>query len=373
MRYLYFDNAATTLIKPREAIKKTLKFIQNGYANAGRSGHYLSMKTAEEIFESRQTVCNFLCFDRAQNVIFTQNATYALNQAIKGMIPNGAHVITSTMEHNSVLRPLYAMQQSGTITLSHFSHRGNIEQNIRDAVTKNTKAIVCSLTSNVTGESIPISLLSRLRRELSLLVIVDASQLFAHEKINLSQNPVDVFCSAGHKGAFGMQGVGFALYHSAPPRTIVEGGSGFDSFAEQMPESLPERLEAGTLSAAPIVSLKHGLSFIERIGIEAIEEKLQRLDRKLNEILESTSGIQRLCRGNHGIHSFIFLGKTSSECAAYLEKEGILTRSGFHCAPIIHKAFGTEDTGAVRISFSYFNSLDELDKLYKVLKRMRMT
>lgn len=373
MKSVYFDNAATTLKKPNEVIRKTVKLIQSGCANAGRSGHFMSLRAAQMIYEVREIICDFLSFDRPQNIVFAHNATTALNQAIKGLIPHGAHVVTSTMEHNSVLRPLYSMRDEGKITLSFFSHRGDIESNIKSSIKKDTKAIVCSLTSNVTGEEIPIALLSSLRKELGLLVIVDASQLFAHDYINLERTPVDAFCTAGHKGAFAMQGVGFAVYDSTPLYTTIEGGSGFDSFSEQMPPSLPERLEAGTLSAIVIASLGYGLEFIRKIGVEEIQTKLREYDVRLYSILSEFPEIKQLAKGAHGIHSFVVGGQASSQTAYILEKNGFLVRSGFHCAPILHKEYGTTESGAVRISFSYFNTTKEIDKLYKTLKGMRLS
>ena len=184
MSYIYFDNAATTYKKPREALRRTLRFIRRGYGNAGRSGHKLSIYTAEEIFETRETICEFLSFEKVNGVVFSHNATHALNQAIKGLIPKGAHVLCSSMEHNSVLRPLFSMERNGEISLSFFSHIGDVEKNIREKLTPQTKAIVSSLASNVTGEEISLSMLSRLRKEKNLIVIVDASQLFAHKKID---------------------------------------------------------------------------------------------------------------------------------------------------------------------------------------------
>ena len=367
---IYFDNAATTYRKPRYVLRKTLNFIRRGYGNAGRGGYSISLKTAEAIYETREAIARLLSAPSPNNVVFFHNATEALNIAIKTSIPKGTVVLTSFIEHNSVLRPLFALEDKGCIKLSYFSHRGDIEKNIREKIRPNS-VIVCSLVSNVSGEEIPISILSKIRKECNVPVIVDASQAFCHQNINLKENAVDIFCSAGHKGAMGMQGVAFSVYQSTPETTLLEGGSGVESFARGMPALLPERLEAGTLSAPAIASLKFGVEYIERYGIENIENKLCGFDEYINDELQGIPDIRLLAKGHCGIHSFVFNNQKSSITAQYLEKQGIMVRGGFHCAPLIHQFYNTEDTGAVRISLSIFNTVSEIRKFMRVLKKIR--
>ena len=371
MSIIYFDNAATTYKKPKEAIQKTLQFIRRGYGNPGRSGHSLSIKAAEIIYDTREAIADLLHYHKPENVVFYKNATEALNVAIKTCIPKGSHVLTSLMEHNSVLRPLYSMEQDGLITLSFFSHKGNIEENIKNLIKDDTKAIVCSLVSNVTGEEIDLSVLSKIKKEKQLILIVDASQMFAHKNIDLAQHEVDVLCTAGHKGAFGMQGVGFAVYNLNPKRTYIEGGSGVLSFSHEMPHSLPERMEAGTLSTPAIASLYYGLEYIRKIGIENIEQRLYSLDTLLVQELRTIKGLKMLSEGHHGIHSFILNEERSSVTANKLENYNIFVRSGFHCAPLIHQFYQTEETGAVRVSLSILNKEYEIYRLIKVLKKIK--
>ena len=371
MRIIYFDNAATTFQKPGIVLRQTLKFIREGYGNAGRSGHFLSMKTAELIYETREVVCRMLNFNAPDKVIFHHNATEALNVAIKACIPDNSHILTSNLEHNSVLRPLYSLSEKKGIKIGYFSHSGNLENNIVQQIRSDTKAIVCTLVSNVTGEEIDISVLSRIRKKYNLLLIVDASQMFAHKSIDLNQTPVDVLCSAGHKGAFGMQGVGFSVYNKAPDKTFIEGGSGVDSFLHTMPNKMPERLEAGTLSAPAIASLKYGLTFIEKYGIRNVEEKLAEFDFIANCEFAKRNHIISLANGKNGIHSFVFQNESSSQTARKLEKFNICVRSGFHCAPLTHKLYHTEQTGAIRMSFSIMNTKSEIRKFFQILDKIK--
>ena len=263
MSIIYLDNAATTFLKPKQALKKTIHFLRKGYGNAGRSGHLLSMNTAEMIYNTRAMVARQLNFSNPDGIVFYHNATEALNVAIKTCIPKGANVLTSYLEHNSVLRPLYSLQSAGEISISHFSHKGNVGANIENEIKANTKAIVCTLVSNVTGEEIDLSILSELKRKYNLTVIVDATQLFCHKKIDLTKNTVDILCSAGHKGAFGMQGVAFSAFNFTPEHTYLEGGSGSETFSREMPKTMPDKMEAGTLSAPAIVSLYYGLEVVD--------------------------------------------------------------------------------------------------------------
>ncbi len=369
MSIIYFDNAATTFKKPKEVLAKTIHYLKKGYGNAGRSGHYLSMQTAEMIYDTRDIISQILHYENPNRIVFYHNATEALNVAIKTCIPEGANVLTSYMEHNSVLRPLYSMEAERRISITFFSHKGNIEENIKNKLSDQTQAIVCSLVSNVTGEEIDLSILSKLKKEYNLILIVDASQMFCHKEINLKENEVDVLCTAGHKGAFSMQGVGFSVFNIDPSRTYIEGGSGLETFSHGMPSALPERMEAGTLSAPAIASLFFGLKYVQKIGMDKIERKLDYFDQLIDNELELLSDIHVLSKGKHGIHSFVFSNEMSSTTAKHLEKKGICVRSGYHCAPLIHKFYKTETTGAVRVSLSIMNTEKEIKRFLSELKK----
>lgn len=370
MRIIYFDNAATTFKKPPVVLRKTLKYLKKGYGNAGRSGHFISIETAEIIYKTRERLSRILNYPSPDNIVFFHNVTQALNVAIKTCIPEGSHVITSHLEHNSVLRPLYSLQAEEKITLSFFSHKGDIEKNIEQLMRENTSAIVSTLVSNVTGEEIPLSVLTNIRKKHGILLIVDGSQMFAHKRIDLTENEVDVFCSAGHKGAFAMQGVGFGIFRIPPGKTLIEGGSGTDTFSHNMPRYLPERLEAGTLSAPAIASLFFGLEFIEEYGIGNIEKKLLFFDTLIDEGLKNNKKVRCLADGKHGIHSFVFNDEMSSATTRKLEQYNILVRGGYHCAPLAHEFYSTNNTGAVRLSLSVMNNEKEIIRFLSALKKI---
>lgn len=365
---VYLDNAATSFPKPSCVLKNTYRFIKNECGNSGRSSHELAMTTSRYIYESREAVARLLGLSDVEKVVFTQNATYALNLAIKTTVSENSHVLISDVEHNAVLRPLFAVSKKKNISYSIFSTVGDIESNIENLITENTKCIISSLVSNVTGKEIKLEMLSQISKKHGLILILDASQALGHINVDLYKNYCDVLCSAGHKALFGIQGVGFAVFLDNRIReTIVEGGSGSDSFNLNMPSSLPERFEAGTLSAPAVVSLLHGIKFVEKTGLDEIRYKLSKIENRYVEIIGNLSDCTLSGHGN-GIISFN-VKNLSSEAVAYeLNDRGICVRGGFHCSPLAHTALGTEKTGAVRISLSYMNSIKETDKFYKAIK-----
>lgn len=365
---IYFDNAATTYPKPSEVSVEVLDTIMRYGANPGRSGHKLSIAASEKVYATREKVAKLLSYDSPENVVFTQNATYALNLAIKGMICEKCHVITSDAEHNSVLRPLETLKARYGVEYSTFESDGDIETSIKGLVRSDTKAIISTLTSNVTGKEIPLEILSRISRQLGIPLIVDASQLIGHKRINLKETPCDVLCAPGHKGLFGIQGSGFALISSPLIKNgLAEGGSGTNSMNLSMPEYLPERFEAGTLPTPAICSLGAGIDFIENYGIDRIEEKLNMLTRICSSELRKLHGTE-IFGDTGGIVSFRMKGIAPDILARYLDDEDICVRAGLHCAPMIHKKLGSEKTGLVRVSFSVFNEESEIFEFIKALK-----
>lgn len=355
----YLDNAATTFPKPESVVRKTEECITKYCANSGRSAHSLAIKTDEEIFYTREAIASFLSFPKPERVCFTTNATYALNIAVKSFITRKCHVIISDIEHNSILRPLRSLKEKIGIEYSTFSTDGNIEDNIKSKIRSDTYAIITTLCSNVTGKQIPLKILSRVAKNHQLKLIVDASQLIGHKKIDISKTPCDVLCAPGHKGLFGIQGVGFAVFVTAPPyKTIIEGGSGNNSHSPYMPKALPERFEAGTLPAPSIVSLGAGIDFINEFGISEIEKRMNFLTDLFANTIEKHKSIDVYAKEN-GIISFGIKNVSSHSLARMLSDKGICTRSGLHCAPSAHIKLGTEKNGLVRVSLSIFN--DEND------------
>lgn len=369
---IYIDNAATTFPKPKRVLDEMNFCLKKYCGNPGRSSHQLSLKAAEAVYSTREKVAAMFGRETAECVVFTYNATYALNLAIKSFLTPNCHVLTSDFEHNSVIRPLEKLKQSRGIEYSSFSSDGNIDKNIRSSIRQNTAGIICSLASNVTADYVELSLLSKIAKEMNLFLIIDASQAAGHKEIDLCKTTCDVFCAPGHKALFGIQGCGFAIFKDNQRReSFIEGGSGSDSESLFMPQLLPEAYEAGTLSTPAIVSLGSGIDYINEIGIINIEEKLNVLTENAYSALSSIKGL-RIYDSGSGILSFNYKDIPSSIVASMLDTEGICVRGGLHCAPSIHRKIGTLHQGAVRVSFSYLNHFSDIDCLYKAMRKIAM-
>lgn len=367
---IYLDNAATSFPKPDCVIKEVNRCIKKYCANSGRSSHSLAIKTDEEIYRARESIASLLSIDTPERVCFTQNTTYALNLAIKTTLREKCHVLISDLEHNSVLRPLYKLKCTLGIEYSIFSTDGNIEENIKKLIRHDTRAIISTLMSNVTGATVPISVLSKIAKDNGLILIVDAAQYIGHQKIDLSLFPCNVLCAPAHKALFGLQGCGFAVFLDNIPReSFIEGGSGSESKRQGMPDYLPERFEAGTLPTPSIVALRSGIEYIEEIGYAAIDEHLSGLCAEYSEMIRSIKGTEIFGAGG-GIISFRIKGVPSHMVAELLDKYGICVRSGLHCAPLAHKKLGTSDSGLVRISFSWLSKKTDIDVFYKALREI---
>ena len=360
---IYLDNAATSFPKPRCVIRALNECVKKYCGNPGRSSHSFSLKSSEKIFDTRAKISELLNYKSPENVVFTLNASYALNLAIKTTVKENSHVLISDIEHNSVIRPLKALSSRG-VEYSVFTD----EKELESLVKPNTSAIVSSIASNVTGETISLKTLYKLKQKYNLKLIVDASQAIGHKKIDLSITPVDVLCAPSHKALFGIQGAGFAVFLDEMEReSFIEGGSGSESKSPVMPRALPEHFEAGTLPTPAIASLFAGVSFINEVGIEEIEKRLNFLSKEALIRLEALKNL-KIFGGECGIISFTHPKLPPSHIADILNKQGIAVRSGLHCAPLIHKRLGTLDSGTVRVSLSYLNKKCELDKLYIALK-----
>lgn len=367
---LYLDNAATTFPKPRSVISELNDCIRHYCANPGRSSHKLSNRAIEEIYKAREAVVELVNYDKPEKVVFTENATYALNMAIKTVIPDGAHVLISNKEHNSVVRPLEKMKIKNGISYSVFNAEGDLRKNISELITKDTKALVCTAASNVDGSVVDIEAISDFCRDNSLLFILDASQRIGHHRIDLSKTPCSILCAPGHKALFGLQGAGFALFcDDTLWDSFIEGGSGGDSINPLMPEYLPERYEAGTLPTPSIVTLRAGIDYIKRIGIDEIGAYLDELTEKTLLRLSDYESVENL-RGCSGVVSFNLKNIPSHTVAEMLDKYGVCVRSGYHCAPGMHKFLGTDKSGSVRISFSVLNKRIDIDSFDKALRKV---
>lgn len=368
---IYFDNAATTFKKPKSVYRCVNSYLKNYSGNPGRGSHKLSSKAAELVYSARESVADLFNYDNPERVVFTMNATYALNMAIKTMITERCHVIISDVEHNSVLRPLNSLHDLIGIEYSVFdSSAENLFFEIEKLIRSDTKVIISTLVSNVDGRDIPLEILTAITQKHNLKLIVDASQAAGHKNIDLSANKCDAIAMPGHKGLFGIQGVGICIFSGEVPcETFVEGGSGYNSKNIYMPDELPEKFEAGTLPAPAIISLNEGIRFIKKKTLEDIAARIEMLDNAMNVRLKDIKSI-KVFGGKNGVVSFCHERIGSEKIATELDRYGICTRAGFHCAPLAHKTLGTYEKGTVRASFSYFNSEKEIDSFWVALNKI---
>ena len=369
---IYLDNAATSFPKPKEVLLKTNEYIRHGCGNPGRSSHRLAMRSAEEVYLAREAVAELFALPYPERVVFTSNATHALNLALKVLLRDPCHVLTSDHEHNSVIRPLERLSRDVGISYSHFPLIGDLYKGLCSAKRPDTRAVVCTLASNVTGKKCDLGALCRFCRENKLMLVLDASQAAGHETINRSEFPCTVLCAPGHKALFGLQGSGFAIFCDGIWRgSFLEGGSGVDSLSTDLPAVFPEGYEAGTLATPSIVSLRAGIGFIKDFGIRNIERHLNELVRNAADALREMKGVH-IYGEESGILCFTVDGFSPLEIGDELDKRGICVRAGLHCAPSAHRVIGTVTSGTVRASFSALNSLSDVKKLtdglYGVIK-----
>ncbi len=368
---IYLDNGATSFPKPKCVINSVSECLKQYCANPSRSTHSLAMIASEKVYLAREALANFLNFDSPEQVVFTLNATYALNIAIKRSLKEGSHCLISDLEHNSVLRPIHKLANEGKISYSIFNSDGDIRSNIISEITDKTAAIVCTLSSNVTGRRIPLEMLSDIRKKYKIKLIVDASQEIGHTIIDLKKTPVDVLCAPAHKALFGISGLGFAVFCDKELReSFIEGGSGFDSKNPDMPTLYPEIFEAGTLPLPAICALRSGIDFLNSYGIDNVQRKIEALTDGVYDVLCEV-GCEEIFKGGNGIISFSLKNIPSSIISSELNTKGIYIRSGLHCAPLVHKKLNTDKFGLARISLSIFNKPSAKDKLYSALREIK--
>ncbi len=364
---IYFDNGATTFPKPRSVILGVNSCIKRIGGNPSRSAHRLSVLASEEIYKTRESICRFLNINEPENIVFTYNATYALNMAIKTLVRHKCHIIVSDIEHNSVIRPLERLKEMLGIEYSLYNTDLPLENAIVPLIRYDTEFIISTVASNVSGKEIDIRELSKIAKENSLRLIIDASQALGHRRIDLTESDCDALCAPAHKALFGIQGTGFAYFKKKEREgDFIEGGSGSNSINPKMPTLLPEGYEAGTLGTVGIVALRHGIEFINEIGIDNIEYHLNKLRQITSDELKSINGITVYpSYGSNVIFNFDTM--RSSEASALLDKYGACTRGGLHCAPSAHRKMKTLDTGTIRVSFSIMNTEREVEKFVDIV------
>lgn len=372
---IYLDNGATTFPKPKVVIDKIMECYLGYAGNPGRSGHKLAMKMDLEIYETREKICKLINGTEVLNVIFTFNATDSLNLAIKGVLEEGDHVITTSMEHNSVLRPLNQLRKEGKIELSivYADDKGYIDpQKIFEALTPNTKMIVTTHMSNVFGTIVDIKAIGDFCKENNILYLVDASQSIGVLDIDVQEMNIDLLAFPGHKALFGPMGTG-ALYikEGIIVKPLKEGGTGSYSHSIDQPDLYPDSLESGTPNGVGIIALGKGIDFINEVGLENIRNHEMSLKNHFIELLKDNEDVilyGTLDDRQGAVVSLNVKDMDSSEISYILSDEfDIYTRPGFHCAPLAHKTMGTEELGAIRFSFGYYNTLEEIEKTVEAL------
>jgi len=378
-RFIYFDNAATSWPKPENVYKAAENYLRSGGANPGRSGHTRSLYADRLVYETRQRAASFLGAEEPEEIVFTLNATDSLNMAIKGVLEPGDHVIYTSLEHNSVLRPLDSLRRNGVITTTMISCDSSGRLEIRDiekSIRLNTKLIVCTHASNVIGAVLPVEKISELAWKNDLLFLLDAAQTAGSIPLNLQEIKPHLAAFAGHKGLLGPPGVGL-LYVRKGVRLKPwrEGGTGSRSEEERQPEIMPDYLEAGTMNTPGLAGLNEGLKFIEEIGISSIAEHESNLAGKLREGLREIKRVKVFDPGTDhqpvAVISFIVEGIDSGELGYVLEQAyGILCRTGLHCAPCAHRTIGTFPQGTVRFSLGYFNREEEVEHALRAIREI---
>lgn len=376
-RRIYMDNAATTLPKPpgvSEAIAQALGCL----GNAGRGSTEESLDAARIIYDTREKLCKLFNAENPKQIAFTSNATESLNIAIQGLIHPKDHVITSVMEHNSVLRPLYERKEAGAIlTILPTDQLGNISyEELEASIRQDTRAIVSTHASNLTGNLNDIEKIGRIARKHKVLFIVDASQTAGMFPIDVEKMGIDVLCFTGHKSLYGPQGTGGIYVReglTVPP--LKRGGSGVDTYNHHHPDLMPTALEAGTLNGHGIAGLNAALNYVEEKGLDFLRKEAQERAWDFYQGIKDIPGLTVYGdfskKERSPIVSFNLGAYDSAEVSdELLISYGISTRSGGHCAPLMHEALHNVDQGAVRFSFSHFNTKEEVEIAIRAVKEL---
>lgn len=374
---IYFDNAATTIQKPKQVVEAVTQALCS-MGNAGRGAHNASMGASRMLFDTRKKLAELFGGNNPAQVVFTSNSTESLNMALKGLLNPWDHVITTQLEHNSVLRPLYELEDKGVeLTILNSDAKGRIcYEDFEKEIKKNTKMIVCTHGSNLTGNLTDIRRVGEIARSHGLLFVVDASQTAGVFPIHVEEMKIDVLCFTGHKGLLGPQGTGgMYVREGVIIRPLKTGGSGVQTYSRTHPSQMPTALEAGTLNVHGLAGLDAALDYLKDTGIDVIRKKEQELMWYFYQKVLAIPGItvygdfdsQERCP----MVSLNVKDYDSSEVSDFLFTEyGISTRPGAHCAPLMHQAMGTEKQGAVRFSFSHYNTIEEIDIAVQALKEL---
>ena len=374
---IYMDNAATTMQKPQQVIDAVAAAMCS-MGNAGRGAHAASLGAARTIYDAREKLACFFHAENPKQIAFTMNSTESLNIALKGVLYPGEPVITTMLEHNSVLRPLYELQEKGTeLTILKSNPQGTLDyEDFEKAIKENTKALVCTHGSNLTGNLVDVKRVGEIAKKHGFLFIVDASQTAGVFPIDVQEMGIDILCFTGHKGLLGPQGTGgIYVREGLTVRPLLCGGSGVQTYNKKHPSEMPTALEAGTLNGHGIAGLDAAVEYLMETGIDTIREREQDLMWRFYEGVKDIPGVKVYgdfsTRERCAIVTLNIGDYDSSEVSdELLMTYGISTRAGGHCAPLMHEALGTVEQGAVRFSFSHYNTDEELNTAIQAVKEM---
>lgn len=374
---IYMDNAATTMRKPDEVIEAVVNAM-NSMGNAGRGAHAASLSASRVIYNTREALARFFGAESPKQIVFTNNSTESLNIAIKGLLEPGDHVVTTMLEHNSVLRPLYEMQDKGvSLTIVKSNKKGTISyEDIENAIQDDTKAIVITNASNLTGNYVDVKRVGEIAKKKGVLLVVDASQTAGVYPIHVKEMNIDILCFTGHKSLLGPQGTG-GLYvrEGLALKPLKSGGSGVQTYLKKHPDDMPTALEAGTLNGHGIAGLGAAIEYLEKEGIDNIREiELQHMWHFYHGVKE-IPGVKIYGDFDTEIRCPVVTLNIGDYDSSEVSDEllmtyGISTRPGAHCAPLMHEALGTVEQGAVRFSFSHYNTYEEIETAIAAIKEL---
>jgi cysteine desulfurase family protein len=380
MKYIYFDNAATSWPKPESVIESMNQFNSNIGSNPGRSGHIKSIDSGRILFDARELLADLFSIADPLRIVFTPNVTYSLNMAIKGLLKPGDHVITSSMEHNSVMRPLRELEDQGLeLTVVQGTAEGEIDPAfIKNEIKNNTRLIIMTHASNVTGTVMPIAEIGKIASSEGVIFCVDAAQSAGVIDIDVNDYNIDILCFTGHKSLLGPMGTGGLYIKKNLEKQINPltcGGTGSRSEFEKQPDFMPDKYESGTLNVIGIAGLAAGISFINDTGINNIRKKEDELTGMFIDGIKTLDNVKIYGKTNTvnrtSVVAFNFEHMNASDASAVFDEEyGILSRAGLHCAPSAHKTIGSFPAGTNRFSFSYFNTEEEIETAIKAVRKL---
>jgi cysteine desulfurase / selenocysteine lyase len=378
---IYLDNAATSWPKPPEIMQAVCRVMDQAGGNPGRSGHRLSVAAARVQYECREKIAEFFNAPDPLRVIFTPNATQAINLVLRGILRPGDRVVTTSMEHNAVMRPLRFLEKKGVeIAVAHCTADGSLNmQELAGLMNDHTRLVVATHASNVVGTILPVTEIAALASRSGSLVLVDAAQASGAVPIDVLRSGIDLLAFTGHKELLGPTGTGGLVINQNVDISLFEplvfGGTGSRSDSELQPEDLPDKFESGTANLMGIAGLSAGLSWINQRGLDSIRQHARRLRAALIEGLSVIPGVRVYGRQKAedalAIVSFIIQGKRVSEIGFRLDEEyGILTRVGLHCAPAAHRTIGSFPEGTIRLSPGVFTTMEDVQKTLEAIKRV---